>query len=113
MIEIVDPNDIIGSYPTLAIIGSQNLTRPAKINHLSAKNLPIFYLRSIITCELAIYTNAIRSLSLLQNLIGFLIKFAQIGYRMVGNFVGLIFRSLESSDYFVGLYFCGVPTLIT
>ena len=42
MIEIVDPNHIIGSYPTLAIIGGQNLTRPAKINHLSAKNLPIF-----------------------------------------------------------------------
>ena len=28
-------------------------------------------------------------------------------------FVGLIFRGLGSSDDFVGLYFCGLPTLIT
>ena len=28
-------------------------------------------------------------------------------------FVGLIFRGLRSSDDFVGLYFCGVPTLVT
>ena len=28
-------------------------------------------------------------------------------------FVGLIFRGLGSSDNFVGLYFRGVPTLIT
>ena len=28
-------------------------------------------------------------------------------------FVGLIFRGLGSSDDFVGLYFRGVPTLIT
>ena len=28
-------------------------------------------------------------------------------------FVGLIFRGLGSSDSFVGLYFRGVPTLIT
>ena len=28
-------------------------------------------------------------------------------------FVGLIFHGLGSSDNFVGLYFCGVPTLIT
>ena len=31
----------------------------------------------------------------------------------VGNFHDLNFRGLESSDNFVGLYFRGVPTLIT
>ena len=33
-------------------------------------------------------------------------------YRLV-IFVGLIFRGLGSSDKFVGLYFRGVPPLIT
>ena len=28
-------------------------------------------------------------------------------------FMGIIFRGLGSSDDFVGLYFCGVPPLIT
>ena len=28
-------------------------------------------------------------------------------------FMGLIFHGLGSSDNFIGLYFCGVPTLIT
>ena len=32
-------------------------------------------------------------------------------YRTVGNFRRLIFHGLESSDDFVGLYFCGVPPL--
>ena len=32
---------------------------------------------------------------------------------MIGNFVGLIFCGLGSSDDFVGLYFHSVPTLIT
>ena len=28
-------------------------------------------------------------------------------------FMGIIFHGLGSSDIFVGLYFCGIPTLIT
>ena len=32
---------------------------------------------------------------------------------MIGNFMGLNFHGLGSSDNFMGLYFCGVPTVIT
>ena len=34
-------------------------------------------------------------------------------YRMIDKFRGSNFRGLGNSDNFVGLYFCGVPPLIT
>ena len=34
-------------------------------------------------------------------------------YHMVGYFRGFNFCGLGSLDDFVGLYFCGIPTLIT
>ena len=58
------------------------VTGPATINHVSTKNCRFFCLCLIITCELLIYTNEIKSLSLLQNLMGFLLKFTEMGYHI-------------------------------
>ena len=40
-------------------------------------------------------------------------KVQLIDYCVVGNFRGSNFCGLESSDNFVGFYFCGVSTLIS
>ena len=58
-----------------------NVTRSAKINHVSTKKLPIFlfllYHNLQTTC-----TNKTKSLALLQNLMGFLLKFTETGYHI-------------------------------
>ena len=57
------------------------VTGPAKINHVSTKKSPIF--SSLLYHNLQIiYSNKIKSLSLLQNLLGFLLKFRELGYHI-------------------------------
>ena len=55
------------------------MTRPAKINHLSAKTSPIFAFllyHNLIT----VYSTTTKPSSLLQNLMGFLLQFTEMGY---------------------------------
>ena len=52
------------------------VTRPAKINHMSAKNVHGYLLYH----NLIIYTNAIKSLPVLQSLMSFLLQFTEMGY---------------------------------
>ena len=60
---------------------STYVTGPAKINHVSAKKSPIFpYL--LYHNLRTVCTNTIKSLSLLQNLMGFLLKFTEMGYHV-------------------------------
>ena len=59
-------------------IESINVTGPAKIDHVSAKN------RRFLACLLyhnfiTIYTTATKSSSLLQNLMGFLLQLTELG----------------------------------
>ena len=60
------------------------VTGPAKINNVSTKN----HKKSLIFLSLLyhnlriIYTNRAKSLSLLQNLMGFLLKLTETGYRI-------------------------------
>ena len=57
------------------------VTGPAKTNHVSAKKSPIFLYLLYHNLQ-TIYTNAPKSLSLLQNLMGFLLKFTEIDYQI-------------------------------
>ena len=51
------------------------MTGPTKINHVSINFLSLLYYNLG-----NIYTNKIKSTSLLQNLMGFLLKFTEMGY---------------------------------
>ena len=57
------------------------VTGPAKINHVSAKNCR-FFLSLLYHNLQTVYTNTVKSLSLLQNLIGFILKFTEMGYHI-------------------------------
>ena len=57
------------------------MTRPAKINHVSAKKSPIF-LSLLYHILQTVYINTIKSLSPLQNLMGFVLKFTEVGYHI-------------------------------
>ena len=58
---------------------STYVTRPAKINHVSAKKSPIFSFLLYHNLR-TIYSNKTKSVSLMQNLMGFLPKFTELGY---------------------------------
>ena len=69
---------IEGESPKFAPI---YVTGPAKINHVSAKDrrfFPSLLYHNVRT----VYTNAIKSLSLLLKLMGYLLKFTEMGYHI-------------------------------
>ena len=70
-----------GERQEVTELSTSFVSRPAKINHVSAKKLPIF--PSLLYHNLqTVYTNAIKSLSLLQNLMGYLLRFTVMGYHI-------------------------------
>ena len=60
------------------------VTRPAKINHLSTKNCR-FYLFLLYHTFITIYTTTTKSPSPLQNLMGFLLQFMELGYYVLNK----------------------------